>query len=70
MTITDFLPGFFVSLAAGATVYGFQKLTAKDPMRELAKQLSLPQPVHTPGDLAKKLKASGLVRKLNLGWED
>ena len=81
MTITDLLPGFLVSLAAGATVYGFQKLTGKDPIRELAKRLSLPPPAYTPGDLVKELGdplpcppdegpplPRGLVRKLNLKW--
>jgi len=80
--IADLLPGFLVSLAAGATVYGFQKLTGgKDPMRELAKRLSLPQPAYTPGDLVEELGdplpcsphegpplPRGLVEKLKLEW--
>jgi len=79
--IADLLPGFLVSLAAGATVYGVQKLTGKDPMRELAKRLSLPQPAYTPGDLVEELGdplpcrpqegpplPRGLVEKLKLGW--
>jgi len=77
MPITDLLPGFLVSLAAGGTVYGFQKLTGKDPMRELAKRLSLPQPAHTPGDLVKELgdplpcspeEGPPLPRSLGIRW--
>lgn len=56
MPVTDLLPGFLVSLGAGAVVYGFQKVTEKDPMRELAELLSLPQPATTPGDLVEELR--------------
>jgi len=82
MGIAELLPGFLVSLAAGATVYGLEKLIGKDPMREMAKRLSLPQPAYTPGDFVEELGNPlpcppdegpplpiGLVRKLELGWE-